>query len=80
MVECSWINFFHFALFAGFVILSGFALNDVISGDTTTNVLKVNQEYISTFPSFSMCTSKLKNSTELRNGIWNEQHEATFGV
>ena len=80
MVECSWINFFHFALFAGFVTLSGLALNDVISGDTTINVLKVNQEYISTFPSFSMCTTKLINSTDLQGGIWNETIETVFGV
>ena len=72
MVECSWINFLHFALFLGFLALSGLALMDVLSGETTINVSRVKHEYITTFPSFTICTRHELNSTQLKNGTLNQ--------
>ena len=72
MVKCSWINFFHFALFLGFLILSGFALKDALSGETTISVSKVKQDYVANFPSFSVCTNRGLNESQLQNGVMNE--------
>ena len=45
---------------------------DVLSGETTINVSRVKHEYITTFPSFTICTRHELNSTQLKNGTLNQ--------
>jgi len=74
MVENYWLTLFHFALSLGFLALSGFALRDLLSGETTINVSKVYPEFVDTFPSFSVCTSTdfNFNANQLQNGVLNQ--------
>ena len=74
MVEYYWLTLSHFALSLGFLALSGFALKDLLSGETTINVSKVYPEFIDTFPSFSVCTSTNFNfnANQLQNGVLNQ--------
>ena len=63
---------FHFGLLIAFLILSGIALRDLLSGAKTIQVNKVNQEFIENFPSFSVCAYKFMNQSQLGNGKLNK--------
>ena len=63
----------HVGLFIGFVLLSSFALKDLVSYDKTIQVNKFNQNYIRDFPSFTVCTSGLfLDPNQLQNGVMNQ--------
>ena len=63
----------HVGLFIGFVLLSSLALKDLVSYDKTIQVNRINQEYISNFPSFTVCTSgKFLDPKQLQNGVMNQ--------
>ena len=67
----------HLGLFIGFVLLSSFALKDLISHDKTIQVNKINQNYVSNFPSFTVCfDGKYLNHTQLQNGAMNQTPNA----
>ena len=52
----------HLGLFIGFVLLSSFALKDLTSHDKTIQVNKINQNYVSNFPSFTVCFALMENT------------------
>ena len=58
----------HFGLFIAFLVLSSFALQDLLSGDKIIQLNKVNQEFITNFPSFTLCPYQFINKTQLYNG------------
>ena len=65
----------HVGLFIGFVLLSSFALKDLLSNDKTIQVNKISQKYISNFdfPSFTVCSDgKYLNQKQLQNGAMNQ--------
>ena len=63
----------HFGLVIGFVLLSSFALKDLVSYDKTIQVNKFNQNYIRDFPSFTVCTSGLfLDPNQLQSGVMNK--------
>ena len=63
----------HVGLVIGFVLLSSFALKDLVSYDKTIQVNKFNQNYIRDFPSFTVCTSGLfLDPNQLQSGVMNK--------
>ena len=62
----------HFGLFLAFLVLSTFALLDLFSGTKTIQVNKINQEFITNFPSFSVCSEVFVNQSQLQNGVLNQ--------
>ena len=59
----------HFGLFLGFLVLSTLAFLDLYSGTKTIQVNKIKQEFITNFPSFSVCTEVFVNQSQLANGV-----------
>jgi len=65
---------FHFGLLVGFLVLSGTALRDLYSGTKTIQVNKIKQEFITNFPSFSVCSENFNiTQKSLHNGVLNNE-------